>query len=259
MALPLSVLAYLAFILLLEPESRRPGRWLGLAGPLAGFLFLPNDSLPPFLDFAWSGPAFWLGLLLGPLVRAPGLSPGPIPAGRMLDSVAEAGGLVELKTRAPALEMLFHLFILILAWLFLCYYALKRGLPGDLPGFSVFAATPLLAQAGPAGALGLIGLFLALAPFAAARRGGRDPGGNMTRLAISAFLITAFFPFNLSGLLETSAPLALGLDFFLFWGKVILLHRLVAPRLARVRRGAAAPLCGLAGLLLLTAEICRPA
>jgi hypothetical protein len=175
--------------------------------------------------------------------------------------VAEAGGLVELKTPASDPVTLRDLLILIPAWLFLCFYAFKRGLPGDLPGFSVFAATPLLSQAGPAGVPGLIGLFLALAPFAAARRGGSGPGSGpgriITRLAISAFLTTAFFPFNLSGLLETSAPLALGLDFGLFWGKVLFLNRLLAPRLAKARRRFAA-FCGAAGLLLLTAEIFWP-
>jgi hypothetical protein len=230
---PISVLAYLAFILLLAggPGVFKPqpagnklpatanqtraasepagygvwGRWLGLAGPWAAFLFLPNDSLPPFLDFAWSGPAFWLGLLLEPLVRA----------GRGFRSKRP-------ESRAPALKTLFHLLILILAWLCLCFYASKRGLPGALPGLSVFAATPLLSQAGPAETLALIGLFLALSPFAA-RREADSPGLALTRLAISAFLITAFFPFSLSGFLETSAPLAL--DFFLFWGKVLLLNR----------------------------------
>jgi hypothetical protein len=202
----LSALAYLAFILFLAGGPGRPGRWLGLAGPWACFLFLPNDTLPPFLDFAWSGPAFWLSLLLAPLARA----------GR---------GFWSRRPEARDSETLFHLFILILAWLFLCFYASKRGLPGDLPGLSVFAATPLLSQAGPAEALGLIVLFLALSPLAA-RRAADGPGLAMTRLAISAFLITAFFPFSLSGLLETSAPLALDLDFFLFWGKALLLNRL---------------------------------
>jgi len=234
-----SVLAYLALVLLLAggPGRLRPvrlGRCLGLAGPWAAFLFLPNDSLPPFLDFAWSGPAFWLGLLLGPLAQ---------------------GGYGR-RTRASgvsALETLPHLFFLILIWLGLCYYAFRRGLPGDLPGLSVFAGSPLLGQAGPAGIPGLIALFLALAPWAA-RREDDSLGPGLTSLALSAFLITVFFPFSLSGLLKTSAPPALGLDFGLFWGKVLLLNRLLAPRLAKLGRNLAV-LLGAAGLTLLAVDI----
>ncbi|MDR2934775.1 MAG: hypothetical protein LBV70_02650 [Candidatus Adiutrix sp.] len=240
----LSLLAYLALVPLLaggvgtlRPGTLRPGPWLGLAGPWAGFLFLPNDSLPPFLDFAWSGPAFWLALFIGPLAQA----------GRGLLLSGRAAG------RSGNAEILFHLLILVLAWLGLCFYALRRGLPGDLPGLGVFAAAPLLSQAGPAGALGLISLFLALAPFAA-RRKGDHPGLAMTRLAISAFLTTAFFPFGLSALLETSAPPALALDFFIFWGKVLLLNRFLAPRLAKFPR-IFALLGGAAGLALLAAGL----
>jgi len=240
MATLLSALAYLALVLLLAggPDIfkslwGRPKLAIGLAGPLAGFLFLPNGGLPPFLDFAWSGPAFWLGLSLGPL-------------GRM------ACGL----RRRRSLETLLQLFILILAWLFLCYYALKRGLPGDLPGFSVFAATPLLTQAGPATGPGLICLFLALGPFAARREADRsDPALIMTRLAISAFLISVFFPFGLPGVFGW----LLGLDFFLFWGQVVLLNRVIAPRLdaaSRTRAGRTAlGILAAAGLWLIMAEI----
>lgn len=230
--LALSILAYLALVLLLAGgpgmfRPDRPGRWLGLAGPWAAFLFLPNDSLPPFLDFAWSGPAFWLGLSLG------------APA---------EGGRKPARSRPWARETLPPIFILVLAWLFLCYYAFRRGLPGDLPGLSVFAATPLLTKAGPAGVIGLMAIFLALAPFAA-RRAYESPGQIMFRFSLSAFLITAFFPFSLSALLKTSAPLALGLDYFLFWGKVLLLNRLLAPRLAKIPPRFTA-LSGAAGLLL---------
>jgi len=239
MAFSISVLAYLALVALLAggPGVFRPGRpslgsGLGLAGPWAAFLFLPNDSLPPFLDYAWSGPAFWLALLLGALARR-GRRPG-LP-------------------RASAPETLFQLLMLILAWLGLCFYAFRRGLPGDLPGLSVFAAAPLLAQAGPAGILGLIGLFLALAP-CAARQEADSPGGAMTRLALSAFLVTAFFPFSLSGFLKTSAPPALALDSCLFWGKVLLLNRLMAPRLAKIGLRFAVSL-GAAGLALLALDL----
>jgi len=234
-----SVLAYLALVLLLAggPGRLRPlrlGRCLGLAGPWAAFLFLPNDSLPPFLDFAWSGPAFWLSLLLGPLVQA-GYSRRPRASG------------------ASARAALPRLFLLILAWLGLGYYAFRRGLPGDLPGLGVFAASPLLGQAGPAGVPGLIALFLALAPFAA-RRENDSPGPALTQLALSAFLVTVFFPFSLSGLLKASAPLALGLDFVLFWGKVLLLNRLLAPRLAKTGQNLAV-LWAAAGLTLLAFDI----
>ena len=232
-----SVLAYLALVLLLAGGPGRfrpvsPGRCLGLAGPWAAFLFLPNDSLPPFLDFSWSGPAFWLGLLLGHLAQA-GSGRRPRASG------------------ASARETLPRLLILILIWLGLCFYAFRRGLPGDLPGLCVFAASPLLGQAGPAGIPGLIALFLALAPWAA-RRGDDRPGPALVRLALSAFLVTVFFPFSLSGLLKTSAPLALGLDFCLFWGKVLLLNRLLAPRLAKRNL---AFFWGAAGLTLLAVDI----
>jgi len=234
---PVSVPAYLAFVWLLAGgpgrfRPGRPGRCLGLAGPLAAFLFLPNDSLPPFLDFTWSGPAFWLGLFLSSLDQA---GPGRNPS--------SSGASATLR----------RLFILLIIWLGLCFYAFRRGLPGDLPGLSVFAASPLLGQAGPAGVPGLIALFLALAP-CAARRENDSPGPALTRLALSAFLVTVFFPFSLSGLLKTAAPLALGLDFGLFWGKVLLLNRLLAPRLAKTRRSLAV-LWGAAGLTLLAFDI----
>jgi hypothetical protein len=229
MATFLSALAYLALVLLLaggQSWRGRPGPALGLAGPLAGFLFLPNDSLPPFLDFAWSGPAFWLALALGPLGRT---------------------------TRGRDSETWLQLLVLIPAWLFLCFYALKRGLPGDLPGLSVFAATPLLAQAGPKAGLGLICLFLALGP-QAARRETDSPSLLLTRFSISAFLITVFFPFALSGLFGVPGFLGPGLDFFLFWGKVLLLNRVIAPRLAKTGRTAAV-IWAVAGISLLTAEM----
>ena len=244
MVTAISALAYLALILLLvvgPPKSLRgsPGPALGLAGPLAGFLFLPNDGLPPFLDLAWSGPAFWLSLSLGPL-------------GRM------ARGFRSRRSESfrRDLEMLLQLLALILAWLFLCFYALKRGLPGDLPGLSVFAATPLMAQAGPSAGLGLVCLLLALGPLAA-RREADSPALLMTRFSISAFLITVFFPFGLSGLV--GARWFFGLDFFLFWGKVLLLNRVIAPRLAgacRLRAGrTAVGILAAAGPLLVMAEI----
>ena len=246
MTTTLSALAYLVMILLLAggPDIfksfwGRPKLAIGLAGPLAGFLFLPNGSLPPFLDLAWSGPAFWLGLSLESL-------------GRMACGL-KSGRSASLRSD---LEPLLQLFILILAWLFLCFYALKRGLPGDLPGFSVFAATPLLTQAAPAASLGLICLFLALGPFAA-RREGDSPALLLTRFAISAFLISVFFPFGLSGIF--GGFWLLGLDFFLFWGQVLLLNRVIAPGLAKAYRlKAGRPALGIfaaAGLLLVTAEI----
>ena len=246
MVTTLSALAYLGLVLLLAggPDifkslRDRPSLAPGLAGPLAGFLFLPTGGLPPFLDFAWSGSAFWLGLSLGPL-------------GRM------ARGL---KPRRA--ETLLQLFFLILAWLFLCFYALKRGLPGDLPGLSVFAATPLLAQAGPAAGPGLICLFLALGPLAARREADNrsDPALLMSRFSISAFLISVFFPFGLSGVFGEFLgwPLALSFDFFLFWGQVLLLNRVIAPRLdaaSRTRSGRTAlGIFAAAGLLLIIAEI----
>ena len=234
-----SMLAYLALVGLLAGgrglfRPGRPGRWLGLVGPGAAFLFLPNDSLPPFLDFAWSGPAFWLALLLGALSQA--------GRGRRSEPA-------EAQTSATPIQVL----IFSVAWLGLCFYAFRRGLAGDLPGLCVFAATALLAQAGPAGVPGLFALFLALAP-RAARREEDSPGPALTRLALSAFLVTVFFPFSLSALLKTSAPPALALDFGLFWGKVLLLNRLLAPRLAKLGRGATL-LLGAAGIALMAVDI----
>ncbi|MDR2724476.1 MAG: hypothetical protein LBC90_00090 [Candidatus Adiutrix sp.] len=214
MATLISALSYLALVLLLAGAQfwrGRPWPGLGLAGPLAGFLFLPNGSLPPFLDFTWSGPAYWLGLALGLLGRTA-------------------------RDRDP--ETWLQLLVLVLAWLFLCFYALKRGLPGDLPGLSVFAATPLLTQAGPKAGPGLVCLFLALGPLAA-RRDADSPAPLLTRFSISAFLISVFFPFGLSGLIGASGFLGPGLDFFLFWGKVLILNRIIAPRLAKAGRRAA--------------------
>lgn len=244
MAPLISALAYLALVPLLAggPDLarslRRPGLFPGLAGPLAGCLFIPNGSLPPFLDFAWSGEAFCLGLLLGPLVRT-------------LRGRGFQGPAFRRPDQAPGLETLLQLLlILIPAWLFLCLYALRRGLPGDLPGLSVFAATPLLTQAGPAAGLGLICLFAALSPLAARPEAARPhPARIMTRFSISAFLIAVFFPFSLSALIGPSGPL--GLDFFLFWGQVILLNRVIAPRLARVSPRARAFLAA-AGLFALS-------
>ena len=229
MVTTLSALAYLALVLFLAggpPKSwrGRPGPAIGLAGPLAGFLFLPNDSLPPFLDFAWSGPAYWLTLA---------------PLGR--------------TTRGRDSETWLQLLVLIPAWLFLCFYALKRGLPGDLPGLGIFAATPLLTQAGLKAGLGLICLFLALGPLAA-RREADSPAPLLTRFSISAFLITVFFPFSLSGLFGAPRLFGPSLDFFLFWGKVFLLNRVIAPRLAKAGRTAAV-LWAVAGISLLTAEM----
>ncbi len=236
LAFPLSLLSYLALIPLLAggPEMfkflrGRPSILLCLSGPLTSFLFLPNDSLPPFLDFAWSAQAFWGCLLLGPLCL--------LACDRPLKPRSSDPAKSQDYGPESSLEMLCQLSLLILTWFFLCFYAFKRGLPGDLPGLSVFAASPLLLQAGPATRIGLVCLFAVLSPLAARPDAARlCPVRIIIRFSISAFLIIVFFPFGLPDGGLNHGTVGLALDFFLFWGKVVLLNRAVAPRLAGIGR-----------------------
>ena len=126
----------------------------------------------------------------------------------------------------------------------LSWYALKRGVPGEIFSFGTYAAIPLWRISGGCGRLGLLMFFLLFAVTSPCRRVG---SGNVKdrlplpeifdaiRSTICPALISAIFiPWRAGLAVGLSGAVMYAADFALFWLKVFLMQLLIVPILRSI-------------------------
>ena len=158
----------------------------------------------------------------------------------------------------------------------LSWYALRRGVPGEIFSFGTYAAIPLWRIAGVYGRLGLLMFLLLFAVSSPSRRAGSsDIKGSVPlpevfdaiRSTICPALISAIFiPWRTGLAAGLSGAAMYAADFALFWLKVFVIQLLVVPALRSVylkMKARLAPrfklvlviLLGAAGCLLMLADL----
>lgn len=185
---------------------------------LAAFFVVPPGALPPLCNAWWGIAAFFVCLL-------------PSFAARIC--------LVPFIRIAGVAAVL-------------ALYAYQRGMPGSVCNFGTYVAMPLWHVVTLPGAAGLAllccALTLELARLSVA-------GRHTQRLALACLPALYFFPWTAGLALPAGGGPILIVDFFLFWGKTLL----IAFCLSRVKRLAArAPspyFFSVAGALLLAVDL----
>lgn len=252
LTLAVTVTAYLAVVLLVAGLFGPPG---GSGGPgaesdpergtprltairraaacvivLAGFLFVPPGSLPPLCDIPWGGAAFLACIF----------------AGRVL-----CGGF----RLVPAA-------VLAAVFLVLVRYGWQRGVPGNPGNLSTYAAMPVWRLAEGMDVVAFLCLALAFLLAAgpmvlpdAKAMNAETMAGRLIRLAVCAFFVTLFLPWNAAPFVSWPVTITAGFDFVLFWVKCAVVMFCVAKAGTIPRAAPASALCFLLSAVFLVPHL----
>lgn len=203
---------------------------------LAAFYFVPVGSLPPFIDFEFSGFAAMALLVASALLD--------MPRG-------------EARFGSAAAALVFPA-AFCFAWALLALFVSRAGVPGALGSLGTYSVMPLWDAAGGWGRAGfaLLLILLLCALSARARRSGEDLAAALNFSLCAALVTALLLPWNISALAGIGGFFAFLSDFIFFWIKTFILG-LTASAVSRRAGGLAfrrVPM--LYAALLLCAALC---
>ncbi len=160
---------------------------------LAAFYLLPPGSVPPFVNISWGGILFYACLILTAILTR------------------------QTRVTMPCLAIL-------VACVAFSYYARHLGMPGSPFNLGTFAAMPVweIASLPEIGAFLMLGAgFILTVLCFLPEREKPDFAGILLYLAVVALFVGLFLPWNTASFVPWPDPVVAGVDFLLFWAKVL--------------------------------------
>ncbi|EFC92448.1 respiratory-chain NADH dehydrogenase subunit 1 [Dethiosulfovibrio peptidovorans DSM 11002] len=214
------------------------GPWVAMIASMMVFMYIPMGSLPPVLN--GSGDLILILYLLS--LSGVAVAVGGFASGSPIANVGAQREMILMMSYEVPLAIV----VSTLAW-----FAYKLGMPGHPFSLETYVATSVWSVVGKAGFLGLICLFVAILTVIPGETGKGlmdipeakteilegvtveysgvnlallHIGFNLRGAAISALVVSLFFPFSLGKAIGLSGvPMAI-IDFPWFWVKVFLVE-----------------------------------